>query len=318
MRVCRTVCNSVEVKQKTQAAGWWWQSYKRAQWSFEWMTVDYTQMLSSRQGGRISVRGGRSCYTAFSSTDWSCSGCCSLKIKLEDDFFFPLYYVSENENHAELLTDAQVSNSTREPHICVPCVILTAEIKLQMRRTGSENDKYCYSVTFLSFLSFSALLSSLQVYRGLDIITNKVTAAERAQCPHHMMSFVDPLVTSYTVVNFRNKALSLISFHLFAQTPPLGKPLNYLVRLAFIKGQRGVREGQFPSCFVCLLMFPRAGEAREQTLEMIFIESVMHLAHTLGSRTLLQTATVAQMWRGEAITGDGINRSGRRATRGMR
>lgn len=95
----------------------------------------------------------------------------------------------------------------------------------------------------------------------------------------------------------------------------LGKPLNYLVRLAFIKGQRGVCEGQFCSCFVCLLMSPRAGEEREQTLEMIFIESVMHLAHTLGSHTLLQTAAVAQMWREEAITRDGINRSGRRAAR---
>lgn len=27
-----------------------------------------------------------------------------------------------------------------------------------------------------------------------------------------MMSFVDPLVTSYTVVDFRNKAVALISF----------------------------------------------------------------------------------------------------------
>ncbi|XP_072227043.1 tRNA dimethylallyltransferase isoform X1 [Leuresthes tenuis] len=34
---------------------------------------------------------------------------------------------------------------------------------------------------------------SMQVYQGLDIITNKVTAAERAQCRHHMISFVDPL-----------------------------------------------------------------------------------------------------------------------------
>ncbi|XP_064874128.1 tRNA dimethylallyltransferase [Oncorhynchus nerka] len=51
---------------------------------------------------------------------------------------------------------------------------------------------------------------SMQVYRGLDIITNKVTAEERAQCSHHMMSFVDPLVSSYTVVDFRNKALALI------------------------------------------------------------------------------------------------------------
>uniref|UniRef100_A0A672M9X1 Uncharacterized protein n=1 Tax=Sinocyclocheilus grahami TaxID=75366 RepID=A0A672M9X1_SINGR len=53
---------------------------------------------------------------------------------------------------------------------------------------------------------------SLQVYKGLDIITNKVTEEEQAQCRHHMSSFVDPLVSGYTVVDFRNKALSLISF----------------------------------------------------------------------------------------------------------
>ncbi|XP_074469973.1 tRNA dimethylallyltransferase [Sebastes fasciatus] len=51
---------------------------------------------------------------------------------------------------------------------------------------------------------------SMQVYQGLDIITNKVTAEECAQCRHHMISFVDPLITSYTVVDFRNKALALI------------------------------------------------------------------------------------------------------------
>lgn len=51
-----------------------------------------------------------------------------------------------------------------------------------------------------------------QVYKGLDIITNKVTAEEQAECPHHMISFMDPLVSSYTVVEFRNKAVSLISF----------------------------------------------------------------------------------------------------------
>ncbi|MGH0172952.1 UNVERIFIED_CONTAM: hypothetical protein FKN15_064213 [Acipenser sinensis] len=53
---------------------------------------------------------------------------------------------------------------------------------------------------------------SMQVYKGLDIITNKVTSEEQALCKHHMISFVDPLVTTYTIVDFRNKALSLISF----------------------------------------------------------------------------------------------------------
>lgn len=67
----------------------------------------------------------------------------------------------------------------------------------------------------------------LQVYKGLDIITNKVSTEERAQCRHHMISFVDPLVSTYTVVEFRNKALSLISFtrkmleHRNREPPPL-------------------------------------------------------------------------------------------------
>ncbi|XP_054855843.1 tRNA dimethylallyltransferase [Eublepharis macularius] len=51
---------------------------------------------------------------------------------------------------------------------------------------------------------------SMQIYQGLDIITNKASPEEQALCKHHMISFVDPLVTNYTVVDFRNKATSLI------------------------------------------------------------------------------------------------------------
>ncbi|CAM4578766.1 unnamed protein product [Lepidochelys kempii] len=54
---------------------------------------------------------------------------------------------------------------------------------------------------------------SMQVYKGLDIITNKISPQEQALCRHHMISFVDPLVSNYTVVDFRNKAAALISFH---------------------------------------------------------------------------------------------------------
>nr|AAW63396.1 tRNA isopentenylpyrophosphate transferase isoform 3 [Homo sapiens] len=50
----------------------------------------------------------------------------------------------------------------------------------------------------------------MQVYEGLDIITNKVSAQEQRICRHHMISFVDPLVTNYTVVDFRNRATALI------------------------------------------------------------------------------------------------------------
>uniref|UniRef100_A0A7N4PQK8 tRNA isopentenyltransferase 1 n=1 Tax=Sarcophilus harrisii TaxID=9305 RepID=A0A7N4PQK8_SARHA len=52
----------------------------------------------------------------------------------------------------------------------------------------------------------------MQVYEGLNIITNKVSPQEQRLCQHHMISFVDPLVMNYTVVDFRNKATALISF----------------------------------------------------------------------------------------------------------
>ncbi|XP_038580645.1 tRNA dimethylallyltransferase isoform X2 [Micropterus salmoides] len=71
---------------------------------------------------------------------------------------------------------------------------------------------------------------SMQVYQGLDIITNKVTAEERAQCRHHMISFVDPLVSSYTVMDFRNKALALIDdMHSRSKLPVIVGGTNYYI-----------------------------------------------------------------------------------------
>ncbi|NXE50191.1 MOD5 dimethylallyltransferase, partial [Casuarius casuarius] len=46
-----------------------------------------------------------------------------------------------------------------------------------------------------------------QVYKGLDIITNKASPQEQRLCRHHMISFVDPLVSNYTVVDFRDRAI---------------------------------------------------------------------------------------------------------------
>ncbi|XP_070557081.1 tRNA dimethylallyltransferase-like isoform X2 [Ptychodera flava] len=61
---------------------------------------------------------------------------------------------------------------------------------------------------------------SMQVYKGLDIITNKVTPEERKQCPHHVIDYVDPL-SRYTVVDFRNKAVPIIDDVLSRQKLPI-------------------------------------------------------------------------------------------------
>ena len=49
---------------------------------------------------------------------------------------------------------------------------------------------------------------AMQMYKGLDIVTNKVTSEERQLVPHHMIDFLDPL-SKCTVIDFRNKVRRL-------------------------------------------------------------------------------------------------------------
>ncbi|XP_071837581.1 tRNA dimethylallyltransferase-like isoform X2 [Apostichopus japonicus] len=50
---------------------------------------------------------------------------------------------------------------------------------------------------------------SMQVYKGLDIITNKVTEEEQDGVPHHLLGVVSPL-SRFTIVDFRDRAVSMI------------------------------------------------------------------------------------------------------------
>ncbi|XP_028400981.1 tRNA dimethylallyltransferase-like [Dendronephthya gigantea] len=61
---------------------------------------------------------------------------------------------------------------------------------------------------------------SMQVYKGLDIITNKVTAEERATIPHHLLDFVDAK-DKFSVVEFKTIALNVISDIIERQKVPI-------------------------------------------------------------------------------------------------
>ena len=50
---------------------------------------------------------------------------------------------------------------------------------------------------------------AMQMYKGLDIVTNKVTSEEQKLVKHHMIDFLDPLLKS-SVVDFRNQALPIV------------------------------------------------------------------------------------------------------------
>ena len=48
---------------------------------------------------------------------------------------------------------------------------------------------------------------AMQMYKGLEIVTNKVTREELELVPHHVIDFLDPM-SKCTVVDFRNKVLT--------------------------------------------------------------------------------------------------------------
>lgn len=69
---------------------------------------------------------------------------------------------------------------------------------------------------------------SMQVYKGLDIVTNKVTTEEACGVSHHMISFLDPLTIGFNVVHFRNKALKIIDdLHARNKLPVIVGGTNY-------------------------------------------------------------------------------------------
>lgn len=55
-------------------------------------------------------------------------------------------------------------------------------------------------------------MTLLQVYKGLDIVTNKVTEEEKRQAKHHLLDFLNPN-QHYSVVHFRDNALPIVSFN---------------------------------------------------------------------------------------------------------
>ncbi|XP_012138614.2 bHLH transcription factor Myc isoform X2 [Megachile rotundata] len=62
---------------------------------------------------------------------------------------------------------------------------------------------------------------SMQVYKGLDIITAKVTKEEQNMAPHHMLDILDPLLPDFTVHRFRNMAMPIIDDLLAKEKLPI-------------------------------------------------------------------------------------------------
>ena len=110
------------------------------------------------------------------------------------------------------------------------------------------------------------------MYKGLDIITNKVTAEEQAQCAHHLLSVLSPLSMNNTVVDFRNMALPVVSFHLFHQPekkkfpqPPLFSSF-FLGQLLWILSCNSCYAHPFQICYCCFFFCYFTSKFRESLM----------------------------------------------------
>jgi len=70
---------------------------------------------------------------------------------------------------------------------------------------------------------------AMQIYEGLDIVTNKVTPEELEICPHHMIGITDPL-DKFTAVQFTNRVLPIISdIQSRGKVPVIAGGTNYYI-----------------------------------------------------------------------------------------
>ncbi|GJQ70862.1 hypothetical protein Trydic_g783 [Trypoxylus dichotomus] len=75
--------------------------------------------------------------------------------------------------------------------------------------TGSGKTKLSLELA-QKFTSEIISADSMQLYKGLDIITAKATSQEQKLVPHHLIDVLYPH-ECYTVLDFRNKALEIIN-----------------------------------------------------------------------------------------------------------
>lgn len=80
-----------------------------------------------------------------------------------------------------------------------------------MGATGAGKSRL--SIDLATRFPFSEIINSdkMQVYRGLDITTNKIPIDKRNGVPHHLLGEVDPEIGEFTPLDFRFYAGSVIS-----------------------------------------------------------------------------------------------------------
>ncbi|EGF83784.1 hypothetical protein BATDEDRAFT_2784, partial [Batrachochytrium dendrobatidis JAM81] len=156
---------------------------------------------------------------------------------------------------------------------------------------------------------------SMQVYKGLDIATNKPTSNELALVPHHLFSFVDPL-HEYSMSQFSRDAQAAIdTIHAQKHIPVIVGGTNYYIQsllwedvtipsapTAGLGGQGPLEENIHPSIdqtseFYCGLdmahrWHPKNYRKIRRSLEIYLVTGKLHSLIVYYCKTNLRYPTV--------------------------
>ncbi|XP_021293556.1 adenylate isopentenyltransferase 5, chloroplastic-like [Herrania umbratica] len=135
------------------------------------------------------------------------------------------------------------------------------------------------SVDLATYFSGEIINSDkIQVYEGLDIITNKITEAEGRSIPHHMIGFVDPN-EDFTVDDFCHHALQNIDIVSKKGRLPIiaGGSNSYLETL--VEDSKFKFQDNFECCFIWLdvsksVLYKRVANRVDEMVEAGLVEEV--------------------------------------------
>ncbi|XP_039119527.1 adenylate isopentenyltransferase 3, chloroplastic-like [Dioscorea cayenensis subsp. rotundata] len=116
----------------------------------------------------------------------------------------------------------------------------------------------------------------MQVYDGLDIITNKATLTERAGVPHHLLGGV-PQTADFSAEDFRRDAiLAVDSIISRGKLPIIAGGSNSFIQ-ALVDGHDGLFRAKFELCFIwidveLLVLFQFTGHRVDKMVELGLVE----------------------------------------------
>ncbi|KAH7666957.1 adenylate isopentenyltransferase (cytokinin synthase) protein [Dioscorea alata] len=116
----------------------------------------------------------------------------------------------------------------------------------------------------------------MQVYDGLDIITNKATLTERAGIPHHLLGGV-PQTADFSAEDFRHDAtLAIDSIISSGKLPIIAGGSNNFIQ-ALVDGDDGLFRAKFELCFIWIdvelpVLFQFTGHRVDKMVELGLVE----------------------------------------------